>query len=88
MWLFNSGKRARAEYNFKTSLLLRAILYIEAAVATVFIAFYAIGVNVEHISTLYMPLFLPLTLLTIIPLGAFFRLALGRLKRYSVKYGK
>jgi hypothetical protein len=88
MWLFNSGKRARAEYNFKTSLLLRAILYIEGAIAIVFIAFYAIGVNVERISSLYLTLFLPLALLAVIPVGAPIRLILGKLKRYSVRYGK
>ncbi|MDR3216357.1 MAG: helix-turn-helix transcriptional regulator [Clostridiaceae bacterium] len=88
LWLFNPGKRGRAEYNFKSSLLLRAIIYIEAAVAAVFIAFYAIGINIEDTQSLYLPLFLPLALLTVIPFGALFRLCLGKLKRYSIKYSK
>lgn len=84
IYLLNPTKRKRANFNFKLSLLNRAMIFIELSVVCVLIGFFALGASINDIDLILCSIILPIVLLTNIPLSSLIYWLLYRTRKYHI----
>lgn len=82
VYLANPTRRKRADFNFKLSLINRAMLMIEIAVVLILVAFFAVGVSVNDTVLIMETMAFPIILLTNLPVSALVYWLLYRSKKY------
>ncbi len=84
IYLINPTRRIRANFNFKLSLLNRAMLWIELCVVCILIGFFGVGASINDITTILMTIVLPAVLLTNLPLSSLIYFLLYRTRKYHI----
>lgn len=84
IYLLNPTKRKRANFNFKLSLLNRAMIFIELSVVCVLIGFFALGASINDMDLILCSIILPMVLLTNIPLSSLIYWLLYRTRKYHI----
>jgi len=83
-YFHNPSRRARANFNFKLSILNRAMLAVELLVIVMLVAFFFAGADIKKIDTLIAPVIIPSILLINIPLSSAIHYMLYRTKKYHI----
>lgn len=84
IWTINPDKRVHANYNFRTSLLNRLMLYLNLLVIVCLIGFFGFGANINNGESLITPILIPALLLLNIPLSACVYCILYKTKKYHI----
>ena len=84
IWTINPDKRVHANYNFRTSLLNRLMLYLNLLVIVCLIGFFGFGANINNGESLITPILVPALLLLNIPLSACVYCILYKTKKYHI----
>lgn len=77
-------KRIRANFNFKTSILNRLMLFLNLIVIVCLIGFFGFGANINDAQSMLAPILIPIILLLNIPLSSVVYLILYNSKKYHV----
>ncbi len=84
IYLVNPARRIRANFNFKLSLLNRAMAWIELTVVCILIGFFGVGASINDLNTILMAIVLPAVLLTNLPLSSLIYFLLYRTRKYHI----
>lgn len=84
IWTLNPDKRVHANYNFKTSILNRFMLYLNLLVIVCLVGFFGFGANINDVNSMMAPIILPAILLLNIPLSACVYCILYKTKKYHI----
>ncbi len=84
IYLLNPTKRIRAKFNFRLSILNRAMMFIELTVICILIGFFAVGISVNDMTGILETIILPMVLLTNLPLSSIIYYALYQGRKYHV----
>ncbi len=84
VYLVNPARRIRANFNFKLSLLNRAMVWIELTVVCILIGFFGVGASINDINSILMSIVLPAVLLTNFPLSSLIYFLLYRTRKYHI----
>ncbi len=82
VYLFNPTKRIRANFNFKLSIIIRGMIFIELVVVCILIGFFAVGASIDDINMLLMAIILPAVMLTNLPISSLIYWALYNSRKY------
>lgn len=77
-------KRIRANFNFKTSILNRLMLFLNLVVVVCLIGFFGFGANINDAKSMLAPILIPILLLLNIPISSIVYLILYKSKKYHV----
>ncbi|HRR89698.1 MAG TPA: helix-turn-helix transcriptional regulator [Eubacteriales bacterium] len=80
----NPLKRKRAEYDFRLSFLYRFMIFIELSVVAALLGVFVFKADRSDYSTMVLPIILPITLLSNIPLASVVYFLLFKSKRYNI----
>lgn len=78
----NPSKRIRANFNFKLSILITSMAWIELSVISILIGFFGLGASVDDQLLIICSIVLPMILLTNIPLASLVYWLLYRTRKY------
>lgn len=84
IWTVNPDKRVRGNYNFRTSILNRCMLYLNLLVIDCLIGFFGVGANINVGASMIAPILVPALLLLNIPFSSVIYLILYKTKRYHI----
>ena len=84
IWTMNPDKRVHANYNFKTSILNRFMLYLNLLVIVCLVGFFGFGANINDVNSMMAPIIIPAILLLNIPLSACVYCILYKTKKYHI----
>lgn len=84
IWTLNPDKRVHANYNFKTSILNRFMLYLNLLVIVCLVGFFGFGANINDVNSMMAPIIIPAILLLNIPLSACVYCILYKTKKYHI----
>ena len=84
IWTMNPDKRVHANYNFKTSILNRFMLYLNLLVIVCLVGFFGFGANINNVNSMMAPIIIPAILLLNIPLSACVYCILYKTKKYHI----
>lgn len=84
VWTMNPDKRVHANYNFKTSILNRFMLYLNLLVIVCLVGFFGFGANINDVKSMMAPIIIPAILLLNIPLSAVIYCILYKTKKYHI----
>lgn len=82
--VINPGKRAKAIYNFKFSLLSCIMLYIEICVIIMILGFFLFGADISSLESMLAPVIFPMVSLFAIVVSPLYYLLLFKSKRYHI----
>lgn len=84
MYLLNPGRRTRANFSFKLSILNRSMLFIELTVVCILIGFFALGASIYDLDLIIMSIIIPAIILFNLPLSSVFYWMLYRTHKYHI----
>lgn len=84
MYLLNPGRRTRANFSFKLSILNRSMLFIELTVVCILIGFFALGASIYDLNLIIMSIIIPAVILFNLPLSSIFYWLLYRTHKYHI----
>ncbi|MEG1613341.1 MAG: helix-turn-helix transcriptional regulator [Clostridia bacterium] len=77
-------KRIRANYNFKTSILSRLMLYLNCVIIVFLLGFFVFGADINNAQSMISTILIPLLLLLNIPISSLIYLLLFNSKKYHI----
>ncbi len=84
LYLLNPGRRTRANFNFKLSILNRTMLFIELTVICILIGFFALGASVYDIDLILASIVIPAIILLNLPISSLIYWGLYRTHKYHI----
>lgn len=85
IYAINPGKRIKAKFNFKVSILLSLMIFLDLLIVIMLIGFFPFRADIKDVNTMILPIFIPALFVLNIPLSSLVYSLLYYSKRYHLR---